>query len=236
MRQRYYASLLMATILLSCESENIEPSSNRLGITYFPLEVGNFREYIVQDISYTLVNEPDTQRYYLREVVADSFPGQDGELIYRLERFSREIPDQNWELDSVWTARANLQRAVVVESNVPLVKLVFPFTNNLEWDGNALNGKPTDIYELQSTSELLLEEIESPLDTLLDQSITVVQSDNSSLVSDSIFMETYVDQVGLFYKKSVATEYCATEDCLGQSIVEFGRDYRQTLITYGKEK
>ena len=135
---------------------------------------------------------------------------------------------------SVWTARLNAQRAVVVENNTPFIKLVFPFVNDLEWDGNALNAKPTDRYELQSTSETLLEEIESPLDTLLDQSITVVQSNLSSLVNDSIFSETYVDEIGLFYKKSVDLAYCAEEDCLGQFIIDFGRDYRQTLIAYGK--
>ncbi|WKN44643.1 hypothetical protein [Tunicatimonas pelagia] len=220
--------------LLACESETIEPSSARLGFSYFPIEVGNFREYAVQDISYSLLNEPDTQRYFLREVVADSFPGQGNELIYRLERFSRFFPDQAWVLDSVWTARVNTQRAVVVENNTPFIKLVFPFTNKLVWDGNALNAKSADRYELQTTPEALLEEIESTIDTLLTQSITVVQSNVSSLVSDSIFSETYVDNVGLFYKKSVNIAYCAEEDCLGQFIIDFGRDYRQTLTAYGK--
>ncbi|MEM6844289.1 MAG: hypothetical protein AAF944_08330 [Bacteroidota bacterium] len=221
-------------LLLACESETIQPSSTRSGISYFPIETGNFREYAVQDISYNLLNEPDTQRYFIREVVTDSFPGQGNEAIYRLERFSRFSTAEGWQLDSVWTARLNTQRAVVVENNVPLIKLVFPFISNLAWDGNALNAKPNDRYELQSTPETLLEEIESPIDTLLGQSITVVQSNMSSLVNDSIFSETYVDEVGLFYKKSVDLAYCAEEDCLGQFIIDFGRDYRQTLIAYGK--
>ncbi len=220
--------------LLACESETIEPSLTQLGLSYFPVEVGSYREYTIQDISYGLLNEPDTQRYFLREVVADSFPGQGNELIYRLERFSRFVPDQAWQLDSVWTARVNAQRAVVVENNTPIIKLVFPFTSELVWDGNALNAKSADRYELQTTMEALSEEIESPIDTLLNQSITVVQSNVSSLVSDSIFSETYVNNVGLFYKKSVKLEYCAEEDCLGQFIVDFGRDYRQTLTAYGK--
>ncbi|MEM9673096.1 MAG: hypothetical protein ACFB15_12540 [Cyclobacteriaceae bacterium] len=235
MLQRFLFGLLIGFTLLACETEFIEPSSNRLGTNYFPLEVGNFREYLVQEIAYSLVNEPDTQQFYLREVVTDSFPGQGGEVVYRLERSSRFTSDQEWELDSIWTARTNPQRVVVVENNIPLVKLVFPITNGLAWDGNALNAKPADTYELQSTPEMLLEEIESPLDTLLNQSITVVQSEISSLVSDSIFSETFVDQVGLFYKKSIAIEYCAEADCLGELIPEFGRDYRQTLVAYGKE-
>jgi len=235
MLQRYLLGLLAGFSLLACQSETIEPSSTRLGTSYFPLEVGTFREYLVQEIDYSLINEPDTQRFFLREVIADSFPGQGGETVYRLERFSRFNADQMWDLDSVWTARANLQRVVVVENNLPLIKLVFPFSSGLTWDGNALNAKPTDSYELQTTSETLKEEIESPLDTLLNQSITVVQSEISSLVSDSIFSETYVDRVGLFYKKSIAVEYCAEADCLGELIPEFGRYYRQTLIAYGKE-
>lgn len=235
LRTRFFL-MIAAFAMLACESESVPPSSARLGISYFPIKVGDFREYAIQHISYTIVNAPDTQQYFLREVVADSFPGQGGELVYRLERFSRTSMEQNWQLDSVWTTRTSTQRVVVVENNLPIVKLVFPFTNDLRWDGNALNAKPADSYELQSTSEALLEEIESPLDTLFGQSVTVVQSNISSLVSDSTFSETYVDQIGLFYKKSVALQYCAEEDCLGQYIVEFGRDYRQTLIAYGKEQ
>ena len=232
---RCFLLIFSGLVLLSCETETISPSSLRLGTSYFPLEVGNFRDYAVQDISYTLQNEPDTQQYFLREIIADSFPGNGGEFVYRLERFSRYETDQEWKLDSVWTARTNAQRAIVVENNLPFVKLVFPFADNLQWDGNGLNAKPADTYELQSTSDALLEEINSPLDSLLMQSITVIQSDITSLVSDSLFSETYVDQVGLFYKKSVALQYCADQECLGQYLIEFGRDYRQTLIAYGKE-
>ena len=228
--------IIAGLALLACENEIIDPSHTRLGTSFFPVEVGNYREYLVQDISYFIASPPDTQQYFLREVVADSFPGQGGELIYRLERFSRTSPEQYWHLDSIWTVRPSVQRVVVVENNVPLIKLVFPFADELQWDGNALNTKPADTYELQTTSEALLEEITSPLDTLLGQSITVEQSNISSLVNDSIFSETYVDQVGLFYKKSVVLQYCAEEDCLGQYLVEYGRDYRQTLIAYGKEQ
>jgi len=231
---RSFLWVTVVWLLYACEPETIAPSSTQLGFSYFPIEVGSFREYTVQDISYGLLNEPDTQRYFLREVVADSFPGQGREIVYRLERFSRFSSDQAWVLDSVWTARVNTQRAVVVENNIPLVKLVFPFTNALVWDGNALNSRSVDRYELQTTPETLSEEIESSLDTLLNQSITVVQSDVSSLVSDSIFLETYVDNVGLFYKKSVSMDYCAEEDCFGQFTIDFGRDYRQTLTAYGK--
>lgn len=221
---------------LACESETVEPSSARSGTEYFPLLVGNFREYAVQNIAYTVSNPPDTQRYFLREVVTDSFPGQNGEFIYRLERLIRPSTLLEWQLDSVWTARANSRRAILVENNIPVVKLVFPFSNSLQWNGNALNAKPADTYELQSTAETLLEEIHSPLDTLLNESVTVVQSNMTSLVNDSVFLETYVKRVGLFYKKSRAIQYCNEESCLGQDIIEYGRDYRQTLIAYGKHQ
>lgn len=223
----------------SCESETIPPQTSRLGLDYFPLEVGNYAIYSVEAIEYSLVAAPDTQQYQLREVVADSFPGQGGEIVYRLERFSRNTELEPWQLDSVWTARKSNQRIVVIENNIPLIKMVFPLVLGLRWDAHALNSREETLYELRNTSQSLLEEIESPLDSssLLENMLTVIQAESQDTIINRIqASETYVENMGLIYKKSLRLQYCAsTPECVGLGILESGRIYRQTLIAYGHE-
>lgn len=192
----------------------------------------------MEDITYTLIDEPDTSRYLLRESVADSFPGQGGEIVYRLERFTRPDTQTVWSLDSVWTARKSPQRVVVVENNVPFIKLVFPFNIGLEWDGNALNSREPDQYELVPTPSDLQQEIVSPLDsTLLDEILTIVQEQGRDTIITRVEVsETYAENLGLVYKKSLRLQYCNSEpECIGLGIIESGRFYRQIMIAHGQE-
>lgn len=240
MRELFVIALFVAASLSlwSCESETIPPQTSRLGLNYFPLEVGRYAIYQVENIEYSISAEADTQRYQLREVVADSFPGQGGEVVYRLERFLRDSDTESWDLDSVWTARKSNQRVVVVENNIPLIKIVFPLVLGLRWDANALNSREETRYELRNTSQTLLDEIDSPLDSALqDDVLTVIQAESQdTIISRVQASETYVENLGLFYKKSLRLQYCASEpECVGLGILESGHIYRQTLIAYGHE-
>ncbi len=230
--------LVAVASLWSCESETIPPQYSALGVDYFPMEVGRYAVYQIEDIQYTLVAEPDTQRYQLKEFVADSFPGQGGEVIYRLERFSRASETDTWNLDSVWTARKNNQRVVVVENNIPVIKLVFPIEYGQRWDANALNSREEKQYELRNTEQVLLTEIDSPLDSMLmENMLTVIQQESQDTIINRVQVsETYVEKLGLYYKKSLSLHYCASApECIGLGILESGRIYRQTLIAYGHE-
>lgn len=223
-----------------CEGEAIAPQDIYPGSNYFPLAVGNYSVYNVEKTRYNFGRAPEYSCYQLKEVVADSFSGVGGETVYRLERYRRESEEMIWEPDSVWTARKSPARVVVVENNVPLIKLVFPLKIDLRWDGNALNSRKEQVYALKPTLEALVKDIESPLDvdSLLGQSLTVIQQESMDTVINYIQKaEIYVEDVGLFYKKSVNLHYCATSpECVGLGILESGWRYRQTLIAYGKEQ
>ena len=224
-------------MLSGCESEYLTPGSERSGTDFFPIEVGQYRTYTVEEITFSFLEAPDTTRFFLKEVVADSFLNQANVPTYRLERFTRADENMNWHLDSVWTATKDTRRVVVTENNVPFIKLIFPLRTDLQWDGNALNSRLEDIYELQPTSDELRHEIESPLDSLLNNSITVLQESSQDTTLAKIdVLETYAENTGLFYKKSIRLQYCNTDTaCIGQGIIEAGRKFKQTLIEHGKE-
>ncbi len=224
--------LMVALCALGCgDDDNVLPMSPSAS-DYFPLSVGQTSVYSVEEVLYNLRDGADTSRYQLREVVAEAYEGAGGEIIHTLERYTRASSQDAWVLDSLWTARKNEQEAIVVESNVPYVKLTFPFEDDLQWNGNALNNQPALTYTLSETDSTLRKEMGTALDSLLINSRTVVQRQLETLVNDSILTETYAPGVGLIHKKSRILQYCADEECIGQKVIEAGRSYRQTLIAY----
>ncbi len=226
-------------LLFGCasdESSSFNPVPDEtLGSQYYPLTVGRYAVYDVEDIRYTVRDGIDTSRYQLRERVANFWTGAGGEIIYSLERYTRDSPENDWQLDSVWTARKSERAVVVVENNVAYTKLVFPFRDALDWNGNALNSRPELRYQLTTTDSTLRDEIGATWSNEIDKSRTVIQRQLETLVNDSVLTETYAPELGLLYKKTRILHYCADDDCIGQKQIVSGRSYRQTLLTYGED-
>ena len=225
-------------LILGCAADEapLSPTLNgSLDGQYYPLTVGRYAVYEVEDIRYTVRDGVDTNQYQLQERVADSWLGAGGEIIYSLERYKRDSEAEAWQLDSVWTARKNARSLVVVENNIAYTKLVFPFRDALEWDGNALNSNPAQTYQLTATDSTLRQEIGPRWQQRVENSRTVVQRQLETLVNDSVLTETYAPDLGLLYKKTRILHYCADDDCIGQKQITSGRSYRQTLLTYGED-
>ena len=112
-------------MMLSCSEDTIQPPESLPGSNYFKLEKGFYKTYDVELIIFMLV-ESDTSKFQLWEVVVDSFINSENEATHVLHRFVRPDDLSEWELDSVWTARKSTTTAVVVENNVPIIKMAFP--------------------------------------------------------------------------------------------------------------
>ena len=215
-------------LLVSCDTDSLEPDASRLGFTFFPLEKGFFRIYDVEEIQYSVLSF-DTLRYQLKEQVVDSFLNQTDAYTYIVHRFSR--PDENapWGLDSVWTARQTPIQAISIENNVSFIKLVFPVNEDVSWDGNALNTNESDEYILQDLFNVK---------TINDQEVrtlTVVQGDEEDLLIRDERKEIFAEHIGLIEKTFIKLEFCDDSDCFGQKVIERGRALQLTLIDYGKE-
>ena len=222
-------SLIFGTLIASCSTGTIEPNSVALGTEYFPLETGRYIDYQVEDIQFSIINAPDTSRYLIRELIADKFLDINGDSAFRLERFRRPNATTTWELDSVWVAKRSTTRAVVIQNNQPLVKLVFPLEENRRWDGNILNGFSENFYEIKNLGQAF------SVDTFnFAKTLKVVQANDSSLVSIDQRNEIYAVDVGLVYKDSVVVTLCTSDpNCFNQ--IESGRKSIQKVIGFGKQ-
>jgi len=232
MRNKTIVALLIsltAYISISCSTERAEPNDSRLGFTFFPLETGFYNIYEVEKTEYRITGEPETTRYYLKEAVADSFLNESNSYTYILHR-STKANDADWKLDSVWTARKTSHQAIVVENNIPLIKLIFPFKEKASWDGNRLNAKEEELYAMENVNQSI-----SFNNQTFDKAVTIVQKDNQDSI---IFLErrkeVFAQDVGLIYKESASIKYCAQVHCIGKHIIDSGVLFKQTILESGK--
>lgn len=222
--------LFVLIILFSqCQSQE-NPTPDNIGGAYFPLELGSFVEYQVREEKYTVTNPVVILQYQVREVVADTFNDINKQKSFRIERYKRNTNTQNWTLDSVWVAKKTGSQAIRVESNLSFIKLAFPLNENTTWNGNALNALGNDDYIAKEVGwEKKVNNITYP------NTATVIQADDSSLVSVDRRREIYAENIGLIFKEQRKINYCDEASCIGNNTIIFGFIYTQTLIKYGKQ-
>ena len=229
----YFIPLLLSLFFFQCSSEDQGPGPIRLGENHFPIESGDFREYVVEEITYSIFGDIDTVNYFLREEVGEAFDNLAGGTSYPINRFMRMNDSLPWEIEAVWTARKTLQEAISVEENVPFIKLAFPIEAGKIWDGNALNGNDEDEYE----ATLVEQAYTSISGEVIPNAITVLQNNNNDyVVSLDKRSEVYGLGIGMLFKESVLLNFCTTEACLidPDTIISSGNIFRQSIISYGK--
>lgn len=205
-----------------------------MGYEYFPLQAGSYRIFEVVDIQYTIQHGKDSSFYYIKEVVTDSSTNQMGETSHYIYHYKLQDPSDSWDngLVSVFTVKRSVSNLVVYEENIPYVKLTFPIKSGLTWDGNAFNTQNAMYYHYSNVvdmPDMNMNRIDFPL-------IRVVQNDfDDQIIQRDLRSEIYAAGIGLVYKESSILEYCQESECFGQKKVSSGREFRQTLIEYGKQ-
>ncbi|MDX1904674.1 MAG: hypothetical protein SFU27_10990, partial [Thermonemataceae bacterium] len=215
-------------------TKNVEPDDDKLGYSYFPLEIGNYIIYQVQEKDYvardTTSNNFILTEFQLKEVVIDTFTNLSGQKEFVLERYVRTDENAAWQIDSVWAAVRTGSQAIKYENNTPYVKLLFPTANDLNWNGNAYNNYGEKTYRITDyRKNLQLGELFFP------NSLKVLMGNDSSLVSQIKREEIYVLGVGMAMMERINVRFRADENNLGKGLIESGKAEKYTLIGYGKE-
>lgn len=233
--------LLAALWTWSCsefrDTEPIPPLDPDLGKSYFFLEEGKYREYNVEEIRYLAVDLYDTLNYQLREVVGEPIDANNertGRLLYR---YKRDNATQDWELDSIWSARIENNRAIVNENNVPLIKLTFPTDTLNSWDRNLFNNVDQEIIRARTFSQ--------PFTVGFNTFLNAAEIEISNTPIDSLILfgpderlEVYADSIGLVYKEFNTYSICASPqetgcDRAGIDVIKSGRYIRMELTGHG---
>jgi len=224
-------AFIFLVFLLACTESTVEPDFSRTGAEYFPLKVGQYVIYDVESIEYDILGTVDTSRFQLKSEVIDSFESQAGTIKYIIHRHSRETSDDPWEFQTAWSSYANSNQAILIEENIPYLKLTFPIEKDRVWDGNKLNSLEQDDYTLTDLDQGFVTTQGDSLTHIL----RVVQSNNQdTIIQQDKRIEMYAQDIGLVYKQSLLFNYCAETSCINQQIVESGFSYEQKLLEYGQ--
>ena len=222
---------LFCFLILACNSDEIDPDFIGVGYPFFPLNVGDFRVYDIEEINYQF-EMATTSNFQFRTEVVDSFENQAGETTYVIHTFERPDSAEDWDFIQTNSARLTDTQAILIEGNIPELKLVFPIATGKTWDGNALNNLESDEFVMDS---LFVPYITVAGDTI-SETLTVIQEDNQEFIVNLISNhEIYGLNMGLVYKEEIDLKYCREDDCIGQQVVDNGRIFRQSLVEYGTD-
>lgn len=198
------------------------------GQEYFPLVTGSYLIYDVDSTS-ILLNVESIYTFQLRVSVGTSFTNGEGHTAYIIQRHKRPDASAPWTPAGTWTAYKSIRQAVVSEGTTSYVKLQFPLSVGIGWDGNALNSKggnercngdtmSCDRYDVTET----------------EPDVIVVQSnDPDLLLKKDIRIEKYRKDVGLIYKEMEVLEYCDDGACFGTGFVKKGLRFKQEMTASG---
>lgn len=225
---------ILALGISACGSsdELIPAADPSTGVTYFYMVENKYREYNVREIRFTAVGLSDTSIYQLREEVKEAYVNSQGEESRLIHRLTRPNSTSPWQLDSVWTIRIERDRAVSIENNIPIVKMVFPAQTGRTWDGNIYNLKDADQFKIINFGALTNIAVNDDLETTT--TLTIEQEDDEDGLTFKDFRrEIYADSIGLISKQYEVYKICSRSECTGLNQIESGRFYRETIIAHG---
>lgn len=237
----FFFSMIVGLVLLSCSENEIKaPTSDQ---DFFPLQVGSFSVFSVEETQYSLIQGQTDLIYDLKLSVIDSFQNNSGGITYVIHRSTRQEGQTEFTYLDTWSARLENDRIVVSEGNTSFVKLAFPVVVGKQWNGNELNNlggdqscsgtniTQCDLYQVAG--------MDIPVELggeVFTETVEVELNNNPDLiVKQDIRREVYARNVGLILKETTILEYCTVGDCVGKQEIETGIVLRQTLKNYGKE-
>ena len=209
--------ILSIFLLLACDNINSNLSLSQDGGKFFYPKIGQSVVYDVEDTQYELTGKFIVKTYQLKEVNVSTFKDLEGKEALRIERYRRENNSQKWVIDSVFTAKKEIDKVLKTENNVTYVKILFPIKEGLKWNGNAYNSFGNDIYELKKVNQFF-----KTNGRKFDNTFTVIQQNDSTLVDLKKRIEIYAENIGMIYQEKTNVLYCNSGDCLGKGRIDFG--------------
>jgi len=223
------------------------------GEEFFPLEVGKFRVYQLDSITF----EPDvdgitrdTSRTFVREEIVEAFEEQNGNEVFRVERFERKSSDDPWAIRLVFSMEKSEGFAVQTENNLRLRKMPFPFTQNKEWEQTSFIDPDMD-FQIVGENIKIFKDWESSFESIgvaeeingnqFEVTTVVNQNNQDNPFERRLVREKYAKEVGLVAREMFIfdSDYCnedpAPLDCetiAWEDKAEKGFILRQVILDF----
>ncbi len=229
----YLLILALGLIVVSCNKDekdtpNTSKQQSYLENSYFPLQIGNWIAYQIEDINIDEQSEVyDTLSYQIKEVIESVCEQNDEYTDYKVKRYHRPNAMESWMPLNVWQIRKYHRRTHKIEENVEYIRLVMPIEVGKIWDGNAFNVYEAKDYEVESIQK----------ETVLDETrnvLIVSHGKGESLIDKTFEEEQYAENLGLISKTNIDVRLNINPNKPWQEKVAKGTIFRQTIIDYKK--
>jgi len=217
---------LVSLLLLfsySCKKDkNFSPVD--LGYSYIPVNTGHWIIYDVDSIARDVFNNINiTYHYQLKEYIESTFNDNSGRPTQRIERYKKTSDTTDWQICDVWTSNKTTMTYEKVEENIRFVKLTFPVRQGNQWNGNAYNEYPEQDYLYKNVNTHF-----SINGFSFDSTLTVLQQQDTTLISGDYAYEMYAKNVGMISKRFYTLSKTSIYGDTSQYI-----DYTYTIVSYG---
>ncbi len=253
------AILIFIGLCLSCSKRETETPDQNLALqqqAYFPLSIGQYADYQVDSVVYDFQSggsvRRDSSTVLVREILTDTLRDQTGQLLYKVERYERQGPNQAWSLAHIGTAGRTLDQAFKTEQNLRYLKMIFPMNRRSEWDGNLWIDKDREIeiagerirpfsnwyYEVDSID---IRRVVGKF--TFDSTLVITEADDNNVIERRFSRALYAKNVGLIERTQIIldSQYCnqtpPPSDCTTRPWEikgERGYILRQRIIAWGK--
>lgn len=224
--QSWYKLLVLTILFTSC-GDSFREVEEDLGYDFFPLEVGAYWQYDVMQVEFD-ASGPDTSYFELRNTIVERNQDSNQDFFILMEE-TRGSESDPWSPANTWTMRRDAFTGVVVEENIPFIKMTFPVIEGGVWDGNAYNTLGFSEYEYREAPEAAYDELIGGAAKILVQ----ISDIPKNLVNQDQRLEVYARGIGLVEKNYIILNFC-TSNC-GSEEIDSGTIIEQVLTAYGKE-
>ena len=234
--QKFVLLALIGILGSSCTADRdpISPLDPATGRAYYPLAVGRFWEYDVEEHHWNY-NRDSVIRFQVRERVDTTYNGATGELNYRLVRARRADANATWRDDSAVAIVLTPSLVHRTFANRPTIELVFPVVEGRSWNPNLFNAADSTsrTYSRVGQAQTLATGLVFP------QTLRVADEANVTAVGRSESEAVYAWNVGRIYQRHTRLDYCNQTDVtaglcqIGTGYIVRGTERIEQLRTWG---
>jgi len=226
----FFLLLITVSFFPACK-EKADDFKVDFGFEYFPLSVGKFIVYEVDSIIFnpTGATRVDSSKTFFKEEVVDTLLDNEGNVLFKIERFERKSDTLPWQISKVMTASLQDNKAIRTEDNLRFIKMVFPVEQNKSWNGNVffdpgliinIAGETIEMFKGWSYRMDAVGVSEVIGDLAFDDLTTVSMADVENLIELRRATEKYAKGIGLVYRELWILDTQCIEQCAGQSWIE----------------
>lgn len=211
-------------MLGSCQKEIDSPEPVGFDNEYFPITIGNWVSYQIQEINIDVVSGVnDTISYQIKEVVESMVENLDEYKSFRLERYFRYNDSEEWTILNIWQIRQYARRIHKIEDNIEYIRLITPVIEHDEWNGNTYNHLDDEECFVKSINDTLINN--------QNESVAyIVHQDLSSLIDKKFSEEQYAKDIGLIQKTIIDIELNIDPNLPWEQKVTKGTIYYQNYL------